>query len=414
MASEGVLFTNAYTCQPVCGPARAVLQTGKYATEVNCPTNHCLLPLDVDTVAKQLRRNGYEAGYIGKWHLASFGPEDSSDDFRTRAVPLERRGGFDDYWLASDALEFTSHGYDGHMFDADGNKREFPEGRFRADAQTDWVLEYLESRDQKKPFYLFTSYIEPHHQNDHGCYEGPHGSKEKYRDFDVPGDLVDTDGNWRENYPDYLGCINSLDENLGRIRNKLKELGLADNTIIIFTSDHGSHFCTRNSEYKRSCHDGCTHIPMVIWGPGFQGGKVVEDMTSLIDLPATVLKSAGIEPPEWMQGNHLNGLVDGTTKEWPEESFMQISESQCGRAIRTARWTYSVRAPDGKGSDLNSDLYREEFLYDNDSDPHQKNNLVSDPAFADVRLELKERLLKRMADANERAASIESTDNPEW
>ena len=406
MAAEGVRFANAYTCQPVCGPARAVLQTGKYATEVNCPTNHRMLPLDEDTVAKQLRRNGYEAGYIGKWHLASCGERGSDDDFRTRGVPLERRGGFDDYWLASDTLEFTSHGYDGHMFDADGNKREFPEGRFRADAQTDWVLEYLESRDKQKPFYLFTSYIEPHHQNDHNCYEGPHGSKEKYAEFEVPGDLVDTEGNWRENYPDYLGCINSLDENLGRIREKLEELGMADNTIIIFTSDHGSHFCTRNSEYKRSCHDGCTHIPMVISGPGFDGGKVVEDVISLVDLPATVLKSAGVEPPEWMQGNHLNGLVDGNTAEWPEEAFMQISESQCGRAIRTARWTYSVRAPDAPNSALGAEMYREDFLYDNDADAHQKNNLVSEPAYAEVRAELKARLLKRMADANEPPAEI--------
>lgn len=407
MAAEGVRFANAYTCQPVCGPARAVLQTGKYATEVNCPVNHRMLPLNEDTVAKQLRRNGYEAGYIGKWHLASCGPKDGPNDYREKGVPLERRGGFDDYWLASDVLEFTSHGYDGHMFDADGNRREFPEGRFRADAQTDWVLEYLETRDQKKPFYLFTSYIEPHHQNDHHCYEGPHGSKEKYAEYEVPGDLVDTKGNWRENYPDYLGCINSLDQNLGRIRAKLQELGMAENTIIIFTSDHGSHFKTRNGEYKRACHDGCTHIPMVIYGPGFKGGKVINEMTSLIDLPATVVKSAGIKPPEWMQGNHLNGLVDGSTKDWPEEAFMQISESQCGRAIRTARWTYSVRSPDALDSDLGSELYREDFLYDNDADPHQKNNLVSDPAYADVRADLKERLLRRMAEANEPPAAIE-------
>ncbi len=407
MAVEGVRFDNAYTCQPVCGPARAVLQTGKYATQVNCPTNHRLLPLHEDTVAKQLRRHGYEVGYIGKYHLASHGVKGGADDFRTRPVPSERRGGFDDYWLAADALEHTSHSYDGYMFDGAGNKREFPEGRYRADAQTDWALEYLENRHPRKPFYLFLSYIEPHHQNDHNCYEGPHGSKEKFADYEVPGDLQGTEGDWRENYPDYLGCVNSLDHNLGRIRSKLKELGIAENTLIIFTSDHGSHFRTRNNEYKRSCHDGCTHIPLVIHGPGFTGGQVIDQMVSLIDLPATVLRSAGIEPPSWMRGNALNPLADGSAEVWPEEVFIQISESHCGRAVRTKRWTYSVRAPESTGKELHSNYYIEDFLYDNFADPHQLNNLVHDSEYASVRAELKQRLLKRMAEADEPLALIE-------
>ena len=401
MAEEGVRFSNAYTCQPVCGPARACLQTGKFATEVNCPTNHCLLPIDEETVPKQLRQNGYEVGYIGKWHLASYGPKGGADDFRTSPVPTERRGGYLDHWLAADVLEFTSHSYDGHMFDSEGNKREFPEGRYRADAQTDWVLEYLETRDQEKPFFLFTSYVEPHHQNDHNCYEGPTGSKEKFADYEVPPDLVDTEGDWRENYPDYLGCINSLDQNLGRIKTKLEELGIADNTIIIFTSDHGSHFCTRNGEYKRACHDGCTHIPLVISGPGFTGGKVQDEMVSLIDLPTTILKSAGVEPSTAIQGKDLNSLVDGSVQHWPEEVFMQISESQCGRAIRTPRYTYSVCSPEAGGQDVGSMVYQEDFLYDNDNDPAQKNNLINDPAYEQVRNELEQRLLKWMAKANE-------------
>jgi hypothetical protein len=150
----------------------------------------------------------------------------------TRSAALGRagaegnaRGGYD-YWLAADVLEFTSHGYDGHMFDGNGNKRVFPDGRYRVDAQTDWVIEYLQSRKRnEKPFFLFVSYIEPHHQNDHGHYEGPQGSKDTFKEFVTPGDLVDTAGNWREEYPDYLGCINSLDRNLGRIRDALEALG---------------------------------------------------------------------------------------------------------------------------------------------------------------------------------------------
>lgn len=408
MAAEGVKFENAFTCQPVCGPARACIQTGKWATEVGCHTNHKLLPLDEPTIAKYLSADGYEVGYIGKWHLASCGPDDGPDNFRTKPVPMERRGGYKDFWLASDTLEFTSHGYDGHMFDQDGNKRYFPEGRFRADAQTDWVLEYLDSRDGEKPFFLFISYIEPHHQNDHNCYEGPHGSKEKFKDFKVPGDLEGTEGNWRKEYPDYLGCCNSLDENLGRVRAKLAELGINDDTVIIYTADHGSHFKTRNPEYKRCCHDGCVRIPMVAYGPGFSGGKVVDEVVSLLDTPATVLAAGGVAVPEDFGGRPLQEVVNGTT-DWPKEAFIQISESQVGRAIRTKKWTYSVRALDKNGwDDADAEVYTEDFLYDNENDPHQRNNLVSDPEFCEIRSQLAERLKRRMAQAGEKIPEIKT------
>lgn len=399
LASEGVRFERAFTPQPVCGPARACIQTGKYATEINVHTNHRMLPQDEKTLAHYLSDLGYETGYIGKWHLASFGPRGGPDDYRVRPVPPERRGGYSDFWLASDTLEFTSHSYDGHMFDGDGNKREFPEGRYRVDAQTDWVIEYLENHTGDQPFFLFVSYIEPHHQNDHGHYEGPKGSKSRFEDFVVPGDLVDTEGDWAEEYPDYLGCIHSLDENVGRMRDALERLGLAENTLIIYTSDHGSHFRTRNSEYKRSCHEGCIRVPMIINGPGFQGGKTPRALTSLIDLPPTIVTAAGVAPPEAMRGLPLQDLVSEPATEWRDEVFVQISESQCGRAIRTDRWKYSVRAPNKTGQDPASDVYVEDFLYDLDADPFERNNLVRDPDFAGVRQTLAQTLKRHILEA---------------
>jgi len=408
MAAEGVRFEHAFTCQPVCGPARACLQTGKWATETGCFRNGIALPLDEVTLAQLLSQRGYETGYIGKWHLAStHGMGDADIDYRTKPVPPERRGGYVDHWVASDVLEFTSHSYDGHMFDRDGNQKDFPPGRYRVDAHTDWVLDYLRTRDGAKPFFLFVSYIEPHHQNDHNQYEGPHGSKERFADYSVPGDLVDTEGDWRENYPDYLGCINSLDENVGRIRDQLEQLGLAGDTLLIYTSDHGSHFRTRNGEYKRSCHEGCIRIPMLACGPGFEGGKTISDLVSLIDLPPTVLAAAGVKSPDTMGGRPLQQVLDGAPKDWPQEVFLQISESQVGRAIRTERWKYSVYAPDKSGGkDPASDHYVEQFLYDLDADPHERNNLVADPAYAQVRRQLAETLKRRMAEANETIPTI--------
>jgi len=417
MASEGVRFSHAFTCQPVCGPARACLQTGKYATEMGVFRNNIALPLGETTLAHWFADAGYEVGYIGKWHLASTGgldparpfnrrAEDCRDaKYRERAVPVDRRGGYRDYWLASDVLEFTSHGYDGHMFDADMNKVEFK--GYRADCQTDFALDYLRSRSGAKPFFLFCSYIEPHHQNDHNCYEGPIGSKERFGDFVVPGDLVDTQGDWRENYPDYLGCCASLDTNLGRIRAELDKLDLAENTVIIYSSDHGSHFRTRNSEYKRSCHDGCCRIPLIAYGPGFAGGSVIDEMVSLIDIPPTLLACGGAAAPATMRGRALQQLVDGSAQDWPEEIFMQISESHAGRAVRTKKWKYSVRASGKDGVAIPaSDTYVEDFLYDLENDPHERNNLAAAPDLAAVRAELERTLKKRMRQADEPEPTI--------
>lgn len=405
LAQRGVRFENAFTCQPVCGPARACLQTGMYATETGCYRNDIGLPLNEKTIAHWFSENGYEVGYIGKWHLASTGGDSNEDigehyNYKTSAVPPEHRGGYKDYWLASDVLESTSHGYDGHLFDENMNKVEFK--GYRADCLTDFALEYLKTRTLKKPFFLFLSYIEPHHQNDHHCYEGPEGSKERFKDFEIPGDLSNIPGDWCVNYPDYLGCCASLDSNVGRIINQLEKQGIQDNTVVFYTSDHGSHFRTRNSEYKRSCHDGCIRIPLIAYGPGFKGGKSIPELVSLIDIPPTLLACSGILKPETMKGRDLQDLVQDNRLNWPEEVFLQISESQVGRAIRTQKWKYSVRAFDKNGwKDSRSNCYTEDFLYDLENDPYELNNLVDHPDYNGIRCKLAEILIKRMKEAGE-------------
>jgi uncharacterized sulfatase len=411
MAAEGVKFELAFTCQPVCGPVRATLQTGKYPTEIGCETNNRHLPLDSDTLAKRMKDQGYKTGYIGKWHLASGKNRFDGDfdpNYRIFPVPEELRGGYD-YWLASDVLEFTSHGYDGHMFDGDGNTRFFPLNRYRVDAQTDWVLEYLEQQKQDEPFFLFVSYIEPHHQNDHDCYEGPKGSKEYWANYEIPGDIAGVPGDWVENYPDYLGCCNALDNAVGRVNTKLEELGLSDDTLIVYTSDHGSHFRTRNSEYKRSCHDGCLRIPMIFKGPGFEGGEVNQNLASLIDIPKTVLAATGADLPADWQGVDLRQTLGKENVR--EVVFAQLSESHAGRTIRTRKWKYATWLPEAPGgwTEQQHDgeiVYYERFLYDLENDPHEKTNLISDPKYADIRLELATILKDKMIEANETEPTI--------
>lgn len=394
LAAEGTRFERAMTCQPVCGPARACIQTGKYPTEIGCEVNDRMLPLKEKGIASYFNEAGYETAYVGKWHLAShhsFKPGPESIDYKTAAIPEKYRGGYKDFWIAADVLEFTSHGYGGYMYDGEGNRRDFT--GYRADATTDFALEYLQ-KPKSAPFFLFISYIEPHHQNDRNCFEGPEGSRERYRDFPIPGDLAGTGGDWREQIPDYLGQCHSLDENVGRLVDELKRQGIYEDTVILYTSDHGSHFCTRNREYKRSCQDDSLHVPFIAKGGIFDGGHVVQELSSLIDIAPTLLTAAGIPVPEQMRGIPMQRLLEQPGVPTHEEVFVQISESGVGRALRTPDWTYCVEAPEGTDPNLPSfPIYEERYLYDLHNDPYQRVNLAADPSFAGVREKLREKLL---------------------
>ena len=385
LANDGTFFENCYTSQPVCGPARACLQTGVYPTECGCHINGIPLMDGTKSLADYFNENGYETAYIGKLHLASGKNGGKNIKCEKTPIPKERLWGYK-YFRGADILEFTSHGYDGYVFDEDGNKIEF-EG-YRADRINDFAIEYIENYQSDKPFFMFISQLEPHHQNDRKVFEGPKEKIEKYKNYEIPEDLKSFNGNYNEMYPDYLAAIESLDDNLGRLINVLKEKGIYHNTTIIYTSDHGCHFKTRNSEYKRSCHDASIHIPLVIKSKDYPKGVIEDKIVSLVDLPPTLLSVAGIKIPKQYQG------VAISDKDNSECAFIQISETQCGRAIRTKDFTYSVSSPLPLSS--NSFVYFEEYLYDNRVDKAQKNNLIKSKEYKEIRHSLKELLLNEL------------------
>lgn len=403
LADEGVLFENSFTCQPVCGPARSCLQSGMYATETGCYTNGIALPQDITPLAEYFNRAGYQTAYIGKWHLGSDKYPGIGVHCEKTAIPKDRQGKYQ-YWRAADCLEFTSHGYDGYVFDGDGNKIDFT--GYRADCINDFALEFLDKREKDKPFFLFVSQLEPHQQNDRNRFEGYKETIEKYKDYPLPDDLTFLKGDYKEMYPDYISAINRLDYNVGKLVAKLKQQGIYEDTIIIYTSDHGCHFKTRNMEYKRSCHESSIHTPLIIKGGGFEGGKRDNRLVSLIDLPPTMLSMAGIKTPPNFKGYDLTKETED-----PETRrkcvFMQISESQCGRAVRTDRFMYSVKDLNPTGYlHENSKVYFEDYLYDLKKDPIEKHNLVKDPKYAHVRRELKYLLLEEIRKAGEEAPVI--------
>ncbi|MCC7494543.1 MAG: sulfatase-like hydrolase/transferase [Fimbriimonadaceae bacterium] len=392
-ARRGTTFLNAFTCQPVCGPARSCLQSGRYATQTGCWRNSIPLRRDEVTIGHHLAQAGYRTGYLGKWHLAETG---------TAPVPLEQRGGWTEFWEAADILEFVSHPDDFRVYDRDNAL--VTEPGYRVDAQTNRALHFVR-QPPAEPWCLLISYLEPHHQNDLRRHVAPDGYAARYRDAWVPGDLRALPGNWRQEWADYCGCIASLDENYGRLTAALAETGQLDDTVVIFVTDHGSHFCTRNAEYKRSCHEASVHIPLVISGPGFDHGRRAEELVSLLDVPATICGVAGLAVPPAMQGRDLAPLARGPVDPWRDEVLIQISESCTARAVRTARWKYAITAPPGPqtGASL---VYQESHLYDLWADPHELVNLVGRPAWRAQADDLQQRLLRQMAAAGEATPEI--------
>ncbi|CAG7623113.1 Ulvan-active sulfatase [Paenibacillus solanacearum] len=391
MAATGTHLYHSFTCQPVCGPARSALQTGLYPTTTGCFRNSIPLPEGTKTLAHYFREAGYKTGYIGKWHLAGENP-----------VTEPKRGGYE-YWLASNALERTSDAYDTVVFDNDNERVKLP--GYRVDALTDAAIRYVD-RHQDEPFFLFVSYLEPHHQNHRDDYPAPDVYANAFTSRWTPPDLAALGGTSAQHLDGYYGMVKRLDEALGRVFDALKSLALTDDTIVLFTSDHGNHFKTRNGEYKRSCHESSIRVPTAFTGPGFTSRGQIRELVSLIDLPPTLLDAAGLPVPASMQGRSILPLLRRETADWPEDVFVQISEAQTGRAIRTQRWKYSVSAPDSTRNSASSDTYAEEFLYDLQADPYELTNLIgyqSHQSTADV---LRQRLLRRMAEAGEAPAEI--------
>ncbi|MGI6561466.1 MAG: sulfatase-like hydrolase/transferase [Clostridia bacterium] len=392
MAIEGTHCYNGFTCQPVCLPARACLQTGLYASQMNIFNNGGELPQDAVTLGHLYKQAGYTTAYIGKWHMCHEEP-----------VPKEKRSGYD-YWLASNILEFTSDAYEVYMYDDEGNKVFLP--GYRVDALTDAAIRYI-TENKDKPFFLFLSFVEPHFQNARDDYPAPTGYEEKYQDPWTPPDLRALGGSSARHLPGYYGMVKRLDEALGRLQDALLSLNLKDQTILAYTADHSCHFKTRNSEYKRSCHDSSLHIPMAFTGPGFTGGGRIKEPVSLIDVPPTLLDACGIDIPASMEGRSIMSLVNKTNVDWQEDIYAEACDGRLRyRCVRTKRWKYIVKAEVDAPKTERPTEYIEWELYDLKADPWELNNLVGYKSHAKVSEIMRNRLYKRLQQVGEDFVTI--------
>lgn len=404
LARSGTHAVQAFTPQPVCAPARAAIQTGVYPTTSGVYRNGRILPDGARTLAHHFGAAGYATGYIGKWHLAD-----------TEPVPDAQRGGYQS-WLGANVLEFVSDAYRTTMFDDSGTPVMLP--GYRSDALIDASIRFVadhaspDGSGAPTPFYLFLSMIEPHHQNEVDTYPAPEGYAERYQGRWMPPDLAALSakglGTAYQHLGGYCGQVRRVDEGLGRLLDALRSLGLADDTIVAFTSDHGSHFKTRNAEYKRSCHDASIRVPLALRGPGFDGGGALDRPVSTIDLPPTLLDAAGLEVPAEMQGRSFLPLLRDPAAEWPDDVLVQVSESEVGRAVRTARWKYYVVDPDAHAwNDAAGTRYVETALYDLANDPYELVNLAGLPSHRKVADTMRARLVARILEAGEAEPMIE-------
>lgn len=376
-ALRGTHFENAFTPQPVCLPARSCLQTGKYATQTGCNTNDDVLGENEQTLAHFFNQAGYKTGYFGKWHLNA-----------CDTAPFNKPQGGYQTWRAANILEFISDAYDTVVYDEKGDEVHLP--GYRVDALVDEAIRYIDN-NQDEPFFMMLSLLEPHMQNHRDDYPAPTGYAERYLDGWTPPDLKALGGTSASHLPGYYGMVKRIDEAYGRVKDALVSLGLLEDTIVVFTSDHGCHFKTRNDEYKRSCHDASIRVPMVWSGGPFTRGGRLDNLVSLIDIPPTLLDACDIPVPDYMAGQSLLPLATRTNKDFRSHAYVEISETHIGRCIRTQRWKYSVRQ-------VGDGVFCDDFLYDLKADPYELNNLIGLVSHQAVVQKMRSRLIEQLLD----------------
>ncbi len=420
VAQRGTHLFNHVSCAPVCGPARCCLQTGTHITTNGGVANGCGVPDNLPQLAGCFNDAGYRTGYVGKWHLAGK-HHNRKQGSGGGAVFAEGRAGWQD-WLAVEALEFSVHEYQTILYDNDNQAVRLP--GYRVDAVADRGIDFI-NRNRDRPFCLMMSFIEPHHQNDKDDYPPPDGYRERYEARWTPPDLAalpsqnaveaaTIGGSAQRHLGGYYGMVKRLDEAFGRVLDALKSLDLDEDTIVLFTSDHGSHFKTRNAEYKRSCHESSVRVPTALTGGPFTRGGRVEHVTSLVDLPATLLDACGIDVPDPMEGRSVLPLLGGGhAADWPSARLIHVCDGNAGRAVRTRRWKYCVMSEQKSreiGTDFANATYREAFLYDLKHDPYELHNLIDRGAHTPVREALRAKMLELMDEIGEPRPTIERVE----
>lgn len=330
LAAEGALFANTYSCFPVCTPYRGVLFTGRYGSQTGVKRNNDALPAGSRTLADCLNDGGYRTSYVGKWHLGTTG---------NVAVEPGLRGGFREfvgYQCYNDFLRGV------WFFDEEGNKTEYH--RHRTDVTTDIAIERLRGLKDSR-FALFVSYQNPHYPLQPlkpyaDLYKGAAVTRRPNAvDIDpytitlsppTPNHEIDPTylrygGDLDEYLRLYYAMITQLDDNIGRILSELDELGLADKTVVMFTSDHGDMQGSHGIKNKSVFWEESTRVPFIVRDPQGKPGLVRQELISTVDLYPTILDYCGVTAPEQAEGRSFAAMTrpDPLPVPWENEVFSE-------------------------------------------------------------------------------------------
>ena len=361
LAGESLNLTHAVACTPVCSPYRGCLITGQYPHKHGIFLNDVPLSNKATSFAQALGGAGYHTGYIGKWHLDGHG--------RSSFIPQERRQGFD-YWRV---LECT-HDYNRSKYFAEENVLKQWEG-YDAIAQTRDAQQYIRAHANTGPFALFLSWGPPHNP-----YEtAPREFKDMYRPEaltlrkNVP---AAHEAAARKDLAGYYAHCSALDACTGDLLATLNECGIADNTIFVFTSDHGDMLESQGEQRKQRPWDESIRIPFLVRYPNAMGRNARESnlLINSPDIMPTMLGLCGIDTPTTAQGHDYSAALRGEKRIDVEAAllacyhpFGEWTREKGGRefrGVRTHRHTY-IKSLDGAW-----------LLYDSEKDPFQLENLA--------------------------------------
>ena len=382
---QAVHFTQAVAGMPVCSPTRASLLTGQRPQTHGIFLNDVPLSTNAVTLPKVLKTAGYDTGCIGKWHIDGHGS-------RSAFIPRERRQGFD-YWKV---LECT-HAYNNSPYYADGPEKLKWEG-YDAIAQTRDAQAYLRDRAKAaKPFLLWLSWGPPHNP-----YET---APPKYRALYAPEKIklhpnvpASAQAAARKELAGYYAHCTALDDCFADLLRTLDETGLATNTIVVFTSDHGDMLWSHDQQRKQRPWEESARVPMLFRVPAASGIQAQRNPATINteDVMPTLLSLCGQAIPKSVEGFDFTGAMRGGVDPSggativrcivPFGEFVRRRGGREYRGLRSARHTY-VR-----------DLAGPWLLYDNEADPYQLNNLAGKPEHTKLQGDLEGRLKRKLAE----------------
>lgn len=418
LAKEGMKFENCFVTNSICTPSRAAILTGKYAHLNGVPVfNH--IDNTQPLLSKYMQQAGYYTGMIGKWHLGGNAPQRPDDG---------KPAGFD-YW---NILPGQGAYFDPVMIE-NGQRKKYP--GYTTDVITDLSLEFMQKRPQDKPFFLMY-----HHKAPHRNWQPDEKHRKQFENFEVPlpatfdddykgksdasrqatmhidVDLNDNDlkmkppaglsgaalKKWKyQRYMrDYLACVASVDDNIGRVLAWLDQRGLAQNTIVIYTSDQGFFLGEHNFFDKRFMYEESLRMPFLMRWPGqIKAGSVSKGMILNVDFAPMMLDAAGAKVPADMQGRSFLPLLTGRVpRDWRTSMYYRYYHP--GHHNVAAH--YGVRTQRYKLIFFNK--LNQWELYDLQKDPREMNNVYSAPAYAKTVEELKremQRLKKELKDEDQ-------------